>query len=209
MVPTKILMTTDSTSPPFTYLTEEILQRLKRGTFNDIREALGAIVTSYNVVEQNFCEAIAYSIEEDVDSSPLILKARRYIDRLKQELANAVKAIINQTNQIAEFDRLMKRFDDLQAARNDCLHSRWFPVEEVDQKPAIRIRIEKDGNITVRDIDADELRKLANDIEDFGREFSEFFREICPKAKADYYESMTRFLRAEADRSRQRNLDNR
>ena len=51
--------------------------------FRDVREALGVIVESYNQVEQYFCDAIGFATGVDPDTSPEIIKARCYSDKLK------------------------------------------------------------------------------------------------------------------------------
>jgi hypothetical protein len=192
--------------PPLTYLPGEGLDPLKRATFSDIREALGAIVMSYNAVEQYFCEAIAYSIREDADSSMRIVQARRNMGVLQKELSKALRVRVQELGRSVEFDALMKRFDELQNARNDCIHSQWILVEDRNHKPTIRIRIAKDGQKTLLDFDASELRKLANDIQDFGEDLWKFFLNISPAAEAAHEARVNELLNNMMERDRQKGL---
>jgi hypothetical protein len=165
-------------------------------TFKDIREALGVIVENYNEVEQYFCEAIAFATGEDVDASPRIIKARCNIEALKGLLKETLKPDVEKAGEVVAFDALMRRFDALQQSRNDVIHSRWIRIEDPNQGSGFKIRTAKDGKKVSRKLYASELRKLANDIQDFGGDFWKFVLNISPPAKAAHEALMKELLDA-------------
>lgn len=164
--------------------------------FDDIRKAFGAIVENYNAVEQYFCEAIAFVTGEDVDTSARIIKARRQIETLKGLLKESLKPDVQKVGKVVAFDALMGRFAALQQTRNDVIHSRWIRIEDPNQGSGLKIRILKDGTKTSRYFYGSELRKLANDIEDFGADFWNFLLDISPSAKAAHEALMKELLDA-------------
>jgi hypothetical protein len=159
-------------------------------TFDDILMALGMIVENFNAVEQTFCEAIAFAIGEDVYTSPRIIKARRHIENLKGLLKSAFEPEVQKAGEIAAFNALMSRFDTLQESRNDVIHSQWIRIENPNQGSGLQVRIAKDGKKTSRNFYASELRKLANDIGDFGGDFWQFLLQISPSVQAAHEEMM-------------------